>query len=62
MRKTRKRYKDMTTEEKTEHNLKIANRLDKASTVLIVINVLILVLVRLDDIVAFLNYLLSYPN
>lgn len=45
----------MTTEEKTEHNLKIANRLDKASMVLLIVNVIILGLSHLDKIIAFLS-------
>lgn len=51
----KKRYEEMTTEEKTEHNLKVANRLDKASMVLLIVNVIILGLSHLDKIIAFLS-------
>lgn len=58
--KKKKRYKDMTAEEKTEYNNWIADRNSRIAMWISVATILIWVIAYLDKIVLFADYVLSY--
>lgn len=57
--KNKKRYKDMTTEEKIEHDNRIADRSTKIALWISVLTVLLWIIAYLDKIVFFVRYALS---
>lgn len=58
--KKKKRYKDMTVQERIEHNKRIADRNSRIAMWISVATILIWVIAYLDKIVLFADYVLSY--
>ena len=57
--KNKKRYKDMTKEEKIEHDNRIADRSTKIALWISVLTVFLWIIAYLDKIVFFVRYALS---
>ena len=63
--KNKKRYKDMTTEEKIEHDNRVADRNTKIALWITIVTILLWIIAYLDKIVFFVRYALSclhYPK
>lgn len=57
--KNKKRYKDMTTEEKIEHDNRVADRNTKIALWITIVTILLWIIAYLDKIVFFVRYVLS---
>lgn len=57
--KNKKRYKDMTTEEKIEHDNRVADRNTKIALWITIVTILLWIIAYLDKIVFFVRYALS---
>lgn len=56
----KKRYKDMTDEEKVKYNYEAANRSNKIAAGIWIATALVWIIAYLDEIVSFVRYVLSY--
>lgn len=56
----KKKYKDMTTDQKIEYNNRIADRNSKIALLINIVTLLVWIIAYLDEIVSFARYALSY--